>query len=59
MSPAETPNTTPQKSEPKGTCQVCGAVGPVVYDPERPPPNKLCYKCAAEYAGPLSSDDDE
>jgi uncharacterized protein (DUF983 family) len=39
------PSPTPMK----GTCQVCGRSGGVVYDPEKAPPNRLCYRCAAEY----------
>ncbi|MGC4115849.1 MAG: hypothetical protein QM765_14895 [Myxococcales bacterium] len=46
--------TTPKKSPtaPKGrqgTCQVCGKQGAVVFDPEKAPPNRLCYRCAMEY----------
>ena len=48
--------TTQKKSEAmqpgkgrQGTCQVCGKVGGVVFDPEKAPPNRLCFRCAAEY----------
>lgn len=38
-------------------CQICGKVGGVVYDPEKAPPNRLCYQCAAEY-GMQDSDEE-
>ena len=46
--------TAPKKTETKpsgreGTCQICGKTGAVVYDPEKAPPNRLCFRCAAEY----------
>lgn len=50
-------DTTPKQSAPspltprarQGTCQVCGKVGAVVWEPEKAPPNRLCYRCAADY----------
>lgn len=41
----------------QGTCQVCGKVGGVVYDPEKAPPNRLCFRCAAEYGMQDSEDE--
>jgi uncharacterized protein (DUF983 family) len=41
----------------QGTCQVCGKVGGVVFDPEKAPPNRLCFRCAAEYG--MQDQDDE
>jgi len=48
--------TQPGKGR-QGTCQVCGKVGGVVFDPEKAPPNRLCFRCAAEY-GMQDQDDD-
>lgn len=33
----------------KGSCQVCGAEGPVIAVPGAPAPNELCERCAIEY----------
>jgi uncharacterized protein (DUF983 family) len=41
----------------QGTCQVCGKVGNVIFDPEKAPPNRLCFRCAAEY-GMQDSDEE-
>ncbi|MBI5542799.1 MAG: hypothetical protein HY901_02845 [Deltaproteobacteria bacterium] len=41
----------------QGACQVCGKVGGVVFDPEKAPPNRLCFRCASEY-GMQDSDDE-
>lgn len=59
MDTPETPTKTPPAAKPAntGTCQICGAVGRVVYDPEKAPPNRLCYRCVAEY-GMDDPDDD-
>ncbi len=35
--------------EVRGTCQVCGAQGPVIAVPGAPPPNAFCPRCAIEY----------
>ena len=35
-----------------GTCQMCGAEGPVIA------PNAFCARCAIEYAEVASDDDD-
>jgi len=35
--------------EVRGTCQVCGASGPVIAVPGAPPPNAFCPRCAIEY----------
>jgi len=43
---------TPQdlgQVELRGTCQVCGAQGPVIAVPGAPPPNAFCPRCAIEY----------
>jgi len=59
----DSPETTPKLAavEPpaarQGTCQVCGKVGAVVLDPEKAPPNRLCYRCVTEY-GMGEHDDD-
>jgi hypothetical protein len=44
-------NPTPKEraASKQETCQICGKAAAAVYDPERPPPNRLCYRCAAEY----------
>jgi hypothetical protein len=39
----------PSPADIHGTCQVCGKSGRIIYDPEKAPPNRLCYRCAAEY----------
>lgn len=49
---------TPQELgqvEVRGTCQVCGAQGPVIAVPEAPAPNAFCPRCAIEY-GPTAID---
>ena len=57
----ETPKKTISQSEmkaaPQLTCQVCGKTGGVVFDPEKAPPNRLCYRCVAEY-GMQDSDEE-
>ena len=35
--------------EVRGTCQVCGAQGPVIAVPGARPPNTFCPRCAIEY----------
>ncbi len=35
--------------EVRGTCQVCGAQGPVIAVPGAPPPSTFCPRCAIEY----------
>ncbi len=59
MSTAETPPKKPAATPaPKAaTCQICGKVGGVVFDPEKPPPNRLGYRCAAEYGMQDPEDD--
>ncbi len=63
MNNADTPpKKTPPAGAPaspkgQGTCQICGKVGGVIFDPEKAPPNRLCYRCAAEYG--LQDEDDE
>jgi hypothetical protein len=52
MSDAETTPKKPANApapQNKGACQICGKVGGVIYDPEKAPPNRLCYRCATEY----------
>lgn len=51
------PTTPARKPANTGRCQVCGRAGGVIYDPEKAPPNRLCYSCAAEY-GMQDADDD-
>jgi len=46
------------KEPAQGTCQVCGKVGRVVAEPEKPPPNVLCYRCVVEYGMQDAPDDD-
>jgi hypothetical protein len=41
-----------------GTCQVCGAVGPVITLPGAPSPNQLCPRCAIEYGEAVRNEDD-
>jgi hypothetical protein len=41
-----------------GTCQVCGAEGPVIAVPGADEPNTFCARCAIEYAEVPSDDDD-
>jgi hypothetical protein len=41
-----------------GTCQVCGADGPVIAVPGAPPPNLFCPRCAIEYGQALADDDE-
>ena len=33
----------------QGTCQVCGKTASVIFDPEKAPPNRLCFRCASKY----------
>ncbi len=47
---------SPQKPAKESTCQICGKTGGVVFVPEKSPPNRLCYRCAAEYG---ARDEDE
>jgi hypothetical protein len=52
MSSAEMPPkkaSEPPAPQTQGTCQICGRTGGVVYDPDKAPPNRLCYRCAVEY----------
>ncbi len=51
---------TPQdlgQVEARGTCQVCGAQGPVIVVPGAPPPSTFCPRCAIEY-GHMAGDED-
>lgn len=51
---------TPQdlgQVESRGTCQVCGAQGPVIVVPGAAPPSTFCPRCAIEY-GQTSADED-
>ncbi len=41
-----------------GTCQVCGAEGPVIAVPGAPAPNAFCARCAIEYGEALADEDD-
>lgn len=48
----EPTKATPQdlgQVEVRGTCQVCGAQGPVILVPGAPPPSTFCPRCAIEY----------
>ena len=56
-SQTQKPNTTVPGRGRQGTCQVCGKTGSIVYDPEKAPPNRLCFRCAAEY-GMQDSDEE-
>ncbi|HEY3446765.1 MAG TPA: hypothetical protein VGK67_10395 [Myxococcales bacterium] len=52
------PKTNPMAPKGRqGTCQVCGRVGGVIFDPEKAPPNRLCFRCAAEYG--MQDQDDQ
>ncbi len=43
-----------------GTCQACGADGPVIAVPGAPAPNAFCARCAIEYGGEaLEADEGE
>lgn len=44
-----TPKKNANSTGREGACQVCGKKGAVVFDPEKAPPNRLCYRCAMEY----------
>lgn len=55
--PAKKPAPVPAPKS-QGACQICGKVGGVVFDPEKAPPNRLCYRCAAEY-GMQDAEDEE
>lgn len=61
MDSQQTPRNPPAKPAStagrQGTCQVCGKTGGVVFDPEKAPPNLLCYRCVAEYG--MQDGDDE
>ena len=61
MDTTQTTNKKPAAAQPgrgrAGTCQVCGKVGSVIFDPEKAPPNRLCFRCAAEY-GMQDSDEE-
>jgi hypothetical protein len=52
----ETPQDVGQV-ESRGTCQVCGAQGPIIVVPGAPPPSTFCPRCAIEY-GQTAVDED-
>ena len=52
------PRSTPPRRSHQGTCQVCGTSGNVIFDPEKAPPNRLCFRCAAEYGMQDAADDE-
>jgi hypothetical protein len=43
----------------RGSCQVCGAEGPVIAVPGAPPPNAFCPRCAIEYGANAAAEEDE
>jgi hypothetical protein len=43
----------------QGTCQVCGAEGPVIAVPGAPPPSAFCPPCAIEYGEASELEDGE
>lgn len=51
------PPAPPSGQGRQGTCQICGKPGAVIFAPEKAPPNRLCYRCAAEYG--MQDTDDE
>jgi hypothetical protein len=44
--------------EVRGTCQACGAEGPVIALPGAPTPNAFCPRCAIEYGQTAVAEDE-